>query len=289
MTEWAHYVVVSESGNRSPYEDGWGAVWLEHDILAGPDVVLPFVRSRTPGLSRDATWCEAAAVIDLREKDLLFFTTGWGPATNRLRRAYWDLLARAWPGWRVRWAYDATYPGAVGTPDAPILGVEAVAPADDRLSDRDSGLTLVTIEAGGCHLVDHIDHPAVEGPALLDHLKAAPDHVTCGITVSGGVHLDPPRRTMSWWTVGAHRVDVAALWPGWRVECWEDRVHEHVHASAGRFTPPRSDHHADLDEVAQAAREHWSTRRPPELAAPALAVMESAHRDAARHHRAPTL
>ena len=285
MSEWANYVIVPPAGEPERYEDRRGAFALELDLLPGPDVVIPLVRSRKPGYSRPEDWAEAAVLIDLRERVLLFFVSSYGVATGGLtREVYLERLAGAWPGWQVRWAYDGVhalrrYLGADPVvEDVEVYPSEVVAPGDERLGDIDPLVSLATVAGGGCYLLGVIVHLIAEGPALLDRLAGAPDHGTCALTVEAGIHVDPARRQVGWWTYGEcafRHPDLATRWPGWRVEFWADRAQEHARASAGRFTPPPIDRRRADQEITRQAREHWSSSRRAELTGPALAAMNA--------------
>ncbi|MFI6449326.1 hypothetical protein [Kitasatospora sp. NPDC050543] len=122
--------------------------------------------------------------------------------------------------------------------------------------------------------------PVAEGPALLDRLDGAHNHGTCRLSVSSGIHVDPVRRRVGWWLLGRHAeaYEMAARWPGWEVEFWQDRSDEHVRASGGRFAPPPIDRGGALDRVREGAREHWRGRRSVEAVGPALAVIDAAWR-----------
>lgn len=73
---------------------------------------------------------------------------------------------------------------------------------------------------------------------------------------------------------------MAARWPGWEVEFWQDRWDEHVRAAGGRFAPPPIDRIGALDRLREAAHEHWRKRRDAQTVGPALAVVDAAWRKA---------
>ncbi|MFD7325628.1 hypothetical protein ACFV9D_31840 [Streptomyces sp. NPDC059875] len=279
MANWATYVVVPEDGgdgSHEVYEARFGAVGLDLDLLAGPDVVVPLLRARSqvPGRWRDDGCCEAAVLIDLRRRTLLLFA--WeGPITQmRHRAAMWEVLHRAWPGWELRWTYDG--PAELATclgldPEEvryrhPSLCLElALDLGDEELVERDPLVRVVTIGADRCHLLSAVnDHPIAEGPALLDRLADAPAHGRCAVAADSGIHVDPARRRVGWWLLSAvaGAGEMASRWPGWTVEFWQDRWEEHVRVAGGRFVPPTVDRVQALAELRNEAEEHWSPRPP---------------------------
>ncbi|MEU6878762.1 hypothetical protein [Streptomyces sp. NPDC046712] len=282
MANWATYVVVPEGGavgGHEVYEARFGAVGIDLDLLAGPDVVVPLIRarSRVSGRWRDDGMCEAAALIDLRSRTLLLFA--WeGPITQmRHRSATWEVLRRAWPGWELRWTYDgpaelAAYlgldPDEVRYRRPSVYAESALDLGDEELDERDPLVRVVTIGAGRCHLLSAVnDHPIAEGPALVDRLADAPDHGVCAVAADSGIHVDPVRRRVGWWLLNAvaGAGEMAPRWPGWTVEFWEDRWEEHVRVAGGRFVPPAVVREDALAELRNEAVEHWSPRLPSDL------------------------
>ncbi len=107
---------------------------------------------------------------------------------------------------------------------------------------------LLTVRDGDALRAYRVTHlfcePLWAGPDLLDVLAAER-------TVSGwersskddqgpdlGLHFDLARRELGFWTAATYRgspADVAACWPGWRVEFWEDRHEEHTRRCGADF------------------------------------------------------
>ncbi|GGR32675.1 hypothetical protein GCM10010251_56000 [Streptomyces aurantiogriseus] len=265
---------MPEDGTHEVYEARFGAVGIDLDLLAGPDVVLPAVRarSRVEGCWRGDSQCEAAALFDLRRRILLFFASE-GPVTQfRHRAVTWERIARAWPGWELRWTYDGPAdlrrhlgldPEAVRESDRKVYPAPVLEPDDEELLERDPLVTVVTIGDDRCHLLAAInDHPVVEGPAFLDRLADAPDHGHCTVAAEAGLHIDPVRRRVGWWLLSAvaEADEMAARWPGWTVECWQDRWQQHARAAPGRFLPPRVSPEQARAELREDAVHHWSQR-----------------------------
>ncbi|MFJ6620735.1 hypothetical protein ACIQOW_24560 [Kitasatospora sp. NPDC091335] len=272
MADRANFVVVRESGEYELYLSRWGAVGLDLDLLAGPVDTLSMVQ----GLGVDDWWlddvhCQGAALLDLGRKVLLLFA--WeGPSTvMRYRAATLDLLREAWPGWDVRWAYDGpaelrTYLGldpeyvrdrVRGTCRGPLLE-----PEDEELADPEPMAAVVTVGSDHCHVVANVaDHPVREGAALLDRLSGGPDHGMCRVSADAGMHIDPLRRRVGWWVLGAvaEAYEMPERWPGWTVEFWQDCWREHVRLAPGRFRPPPVDRERARAEVRAAAGRHRSS------------------------------
>ncbi|MFE6871244.1 hypothetical protein ACFVFS_32385 [Kitasatospora sp. NPDC057692] len=271
MADRANFVVVRESGEYELYVSRFGAVGIDLDLLAGPTAALAMVRR----LHVDDWWlddvlCQGAALIDLGRRVLLLFAWEGPSAGLRHRAAALELLRQAWPGWEVRWAYDGnadlrTYlgldPEAVRDRGRGTWPGTVLAPDDEDLVHPEPTVAVVTVGSDGCHVVANTaDHPIREGAALLDRLAGAPEHGVCRVDAEAGLHVDPLRRRVGWWTLGASAEahDMPERWPGWTVDFWRDRWEEHVRVAAGRFRPPPVDRERALAEVRAAAeRGRW--------------------------------
>ncbi|MCX5303583.1 hypothetical protein OG304_09005 [Streptomyces sp. NBC_00160] len=253
------------------HRSSYGAVGLDLDLLAGPEAVLPFLR----GHVREDDWypddmVEAGVLADEARRLLLLFASEGPIASLRTRAATLELLRCAWPGWEVRWLHDGqtglrTHLGLdPGERDTDVYPGPALDRDDEELADPDPLVAVVTIGQDRCHvLADIDDHPAEEGPALLERLRDAPEHGSHRLRADAGIHVDPERRRVGWWlnTARAHAGALAGRWPGWTVEFWEDRWAEHERASGGRFAPPAPDRAAALADVRDRALERWAGPR----------------------------
>ncbi|MFD7643813.1 hypothetical protein ACFV4P_24510 [Kitasatospora sp. NPDC059795] len=254
MADRANFVIVRESGEFELYLSRFGAVGIDLDLLAGPAETLAMVE----GLRRDDWWlddgiCQGAALIDLGRRVLLLFV--WeGPTVGLRRRAVaMELLREAWAGWEVRWLYDGNAevrahlgldPEFVRDRESPVCPGPLLAPDDEDLTDPEPMAAVVTLGPEQAFVVANIaDHPIREGAALLDRLADAPEHGVCRVAAEAGVHLDPVRRHVGWWTSGAvpEAYAMPERWPGWTVEFWQDRWEEHVRHAPGRFQPQRQE------------------------------------------------
>ncbi|MFE6709688.1 hypothetical protein [Streptomyces sp. NPDC057695] len=244
MGDRANIVVVREDGTHELYRTGW-AVDIDLDLLGGPTALLALLPElRQDGWWLDDTIAQGGVLVDLGRKVLLFFA--WeGPSTGlRHRAAVYELIRAAWPGWEVRPLYDGPAelrahlgldPEYVRRHGAEPAPAPFLAPGDEELAGPDPGGVVITMGTGRCHVLsDAFDHPVREGVALLDRLADAPGHGLCRLHVGSGVHLDPERRRLGWWslpsTPQAYRVP--ELWPGWTVEFWQDDWRQHTRVSA---------------------------------------------------------
>ncbi|MYW00440.1 hypothetical protein [Streptomyces sp. SID3343] len=273
------------------------------DLLAGPGVVVPFIRS----LDRDrASWVpqerySGAALIDLRRRVLLWFARRGSVVEMRHRPAVFELLRRAWPGWDIRWSHEGvadlrTYlgpalaadlpavpqrpvrsgPGGIGEPSGAVAASEAVSgavvpsrivdPGAEQLAGPDPAVTVVTIDTDRCLVLGGREaHPIAEGPAVLPRLAGATDHGRYSGRAAAGLHIDTTRRRVGWWLLDAQAQarEMAKHWPTWTVEFWADDWQRHSQVAGARFTPPAIDLGAALDTVHARAVEHWATRGRP--------------------------
>ncbi|MEV5204471.1 hypothetical protein [Streptomyces sp. NPDC053720] len=146
MANVAHYVVVPEHGDYELYVFKWGATGLDISLLAGPDITISHFRASENawGNWRDEILCEAAALVDLRHKVLLFFAWEGPTTTFLLHPAAREWHDHAWTGWDVRWAYSGLAelheylgldPQAVSCPSQEVYPGWVLAPGDEWLSE----------------------------------------------------------------------------------------------------------------------------------------------------------
>ncbi|MGY4389391.1 hypothetical protein [Streptomyces sp. TE12347] len=213
---------------------------------------------------------EAGVLADEARRLLLLFAWEGPIASLRTRAATLELLRCAWPGWEVRRLHDGQTGLRVhlgldpGERDTDVYPGPALDRDDEEPADPDPPVAVVTIGADRCHLLADIDdHPAEEGPSLLERLRDAPEHGSHRLRADAGIHVDPERRRVGWWlnTARAHGGTLADRWPGWTVAFWEDRWAEHERASGGRFAPPAPDRAAAPADVRDQALERWAGPR----------------------------
>ncbi|WP_330271075.1 hypothetical protein OG205_28430 [Lentzea sp. NBC_00516] len=242
MGSRANYVIVDERGWELYFDNG-GAVPLLGTFADGPAEVIEFVRETNPAEHwLDDVWCEGAALIDSVDHVLLLFTWHHDGVDDRARRL--AAIRSAWPGWRIRWAYGGLEDvvAYLGIDRATVRAAERRHPVL-QLQPGDFPIIpncLVTIrQADGSvhgHMLDHLHgEPLWAGPGLLDSVavltptqgwERQPDE---DLGPELGLHFDLANREFGFWTAATFNgtVDeIAARWPGWRVEFWEDRHEE---------------------------------------------------------------
>lgn len=218
MGERANYAIVDADGLRL-YASRVGALTLLDDLARHQ------IDTSTPVTQwYDDVWCEGAVVVDQTNQTLLLFTWHHDGVEDRAQKL--AAIAKAWPGWRLRWAYE---------------GIEQIVEhvGGDRREvrtdhDRTEGSWgpcdefpeevnfLLTIDEHEHWLHHELNEPVWAGPALLD-VRVTRQR---GRHADSGLHLDTRNRTAGFWTTVAIRgslADLAARWPGWTFEFWEDR------------------------------------------------------------------
>jgi len=154
-----------------------------------------------------------------------------------------------WPGYSISWAYDAT---------AEIAAyVGASFPMRDRASQPE--LTLADDTTGLHHLVTVLgpdgmirawplwwgSSAAWHGPRLLEMLPGAGFHaLELGRIPESGVHVDVLGKALGVWLTnpdpGLFRW-LGRLWPGWRIDRWDDRYEEQFLRCGPSITAPDVD------------------------------------------------
>ncbi|MGW2399443.1 hypothetical protein ACWCYY_23065 [Kitasatospora sp. NPDC001664] len=268
MGDRANVIVVRESGEHELYYSK-SAVDIDLDLLHGPEGLLSSLsRARRDDWWLDDLMAQAGILADFHHKVLLCFVWEGPTAELRYRQVALELIRAAWPGWEFRWLYDGAtelreYLGLdpefvrrrPSDPEEPSF----MGPDDENLPDLDDWGYVVTVGTDRVHLgpADIIDHPVQYGPALLDLLAVAPTHGASRRWATSGVHLDPARRFLGWWTLGnvPRAYEVPARWPGWTAEFWQDDWQAHVRASGGLFSPAPFDPDEARAEVLERLRE----------------------------------
>jgi hypothetical protein len=259
----ANFALIDAGGMRLHYSH-WGADMVCSALAAGPNPAARFIAAqhRCDDPRRDwmdDVWAEGGAVVDRTTRRLVFYGDQL-MLELPCKRAFLALLEQMWPGWTVRWAYDgigdlAAAAGvdrsAVRAPDEE----ERLLP-EETVTDLDEEVHLLTVRTPeGCvaYPLGWYVHTAWQGPALLDRLPAGGrSRLDLREIPSGGLHVDTGARTAGVWINGSRTGLVPALgglWPGWRVEFWEDRYEEQLARCGGTVTAPGADLAAALDEV----------------------------------------
>jgi hypothetical protein len=247
MGNRANIVVVNQDGWQLRYSH-WAGCRLLDALLAGPEMATRYILAqKTSEFWTDELWADGGLVLDLVERRLLFFGEELMTTMNE-RRAMFEVLAVLWPGYSITWAYGATAE----------LAAYVDAPFPLRDSPSEPELKLVTSTDRLHHLVT-VAHDgqvrawplwwgssaAWHGTRLLDMLPTAGRRsLHLGTVPESGVHVDLPHKTLGiWFTTpvpGLLRW-LPRLWPGWRIEFWEDRFEEHLRRCGPYVTAPALD------------------------------------------------
>lgn len=254
-------VAIRQDGRWTHHGSNGLGYGIDTYLALGPGPAVALFRSdHWPVWDRDE-WqhegsAEGGALIDLDARDLLiFFPAGYGDRLVAL-----DVLARTWPGWTVRWAWNgiADITDALGL-DRRVLHREpwdgaGLLPRDDRLR------FVITVDDVAYRLGHAAVAPWAVGPALLDQLGGLPRAAEPSEIPRGGLHLDTAARTAGVWSIDpvAGLIErFAARWPGWTLEFWADRCREQELRGAVRFADPPAgrDEHARV--LAQRVARDW--------------------------------
>ncbi|KXO90715.1 hypothetical protein [Tsukamurella pseudospumae] len=242
------YVVQDESGVlRGHFSHGGAYGAAAWPASAGPDAFQAELTEPCAygvDLIHEYMHLDSGVLMDCVSKTFTWHTVWDEVGRARLEHAE---LARAFPGWNVRWAVEGAWSFAdvLGVPrsavvreqyDPQLLPLELQA-ADDMFSDC-GGCVLTVREAGETRsfpLVDYVDYAITIGADAAIGARW-PDEEFGVDDVMSGICVDVERRKVQWWTSTAaetlYRAAVT-LWPGWSFECIGDRFEVH-NSFAGR-------------------------------------------------------
>lgn len=257
----ANFVLIDRDGWRLHYSH-WAADTIASVLVAGPEATGRFIDAQRlcdPVHEwLDDAWAEGGAVLDLVDRQLVYYGDQllWNVERKQVFAA---LLARTWPGWRLRWAYDGIgdLAAAVGVDRAHVRFLAGSRLVDTAVLDEFEYVQhLLTVEsvAGLCvYPLSETDHTAWHGPTLLDLLPAGDvaDLELCR-TPTGGLHVNTVTRTIGVWIGFTEPGLLSALhelWPGWRIEFWEDRYQEQLARCGGAVRIEIPDPIETLDTV----------------------------------------
>lgn len=263
MGNRANIVLIDRDGWQLRYSH-WAGWRMLDALIGGPAMAERYVRAQQDGeFWTDELWADGGLVLDLVERRLLFFGEDLMSTMNE-RRAMFEVLPHLWPGYSISWAYDAT------------AEIAAYVHHDLALRDKPSRPQLILAEDTTHlhHLVTVVGADGVfrawplwwgssaawHGPQLLGKLPGAGQTaVKLGVLPESGIHVDVPDKTLGVWLTnpvpGLFRW-LPQLWPGWRIERWDDRYEEHLFRCGPSITAP------ELDIVSGvAAAESWLHER----------------------------
>ncbi|CAM3128223.1 hypothetical protein [Tsukamurella hominis] len=236
------YVVQDEDGQlRSHVSRGGAYGAAAWPASVGPEEFqadLANPRWDGVGLIREYMHLDSGVLMDCVTKTFAWHTLWDEVGRARLEHAE---LARAFPGWNLRWAVEGAWSFAdvLGISrsavvqeqyDPQLLALE-LQTADDAFSD-DGACILTVREAGETRsfpLVDYVDHAITIGADAALAARWTDDEFGVDEVMSG-VCVDVERRTVQWWTsTAAEKLYRAAvtLWPGWSFECMGDDFEVH--------------------------------------------------------------
>ncbi|MGI5241943.1 hypothetical protein [Dactylosporangium sp. CA-139066] len=273
MGHRANYVVI-ERGETSIGWSRWGGQRIVADLLGGPEAAAEALRPSEPpppntvealqwrGVVRDDelmsdVYCEGAAVIDHDRRVLLAFERpdDYGTFVDGLAG-----LVEAWPGWRVRWAFDgildvAEYLGLDAGPlrrevpdPAKLPDVSALFRGPGRLADwpddPEEGALSIRRPDGSLELyLAGYDPTAIAYTTAEQVASLGPGFAGLERTQlpRWGVHLDPAARAAALWCIdrleGALR-DRSVHWPGWTWTLWGGDIRRQLDACGGALRVP---------------------------------------------------
>lgn len=244
MGQRANLVIV-RNGDWRLFYDHWCANRLDVELFWGPELASSFIEQREPLADRDGwldeVWCEGGAILDWDARVLTWFGGEDITCDVPLRRVFFELMQRQWPGWQLRWATGAIVE----------LGAYLHLPAEKFLVNRgdqsgefkvlteypEDNDTLLTVRRSGRTAVARIygDEDALAaGSAQLPTLLGVATEaslVWTGNMPIGGLHIDVDARSLHYWRANptcAMGERVASAWPGWRAESLGDRFEAHL-------------------------------------------------------------
>ncbi|HEU0031779.1 MAG TPA: hypothetical protein VFQ53_14175 [Kofleriaceae bacterium] len=259
MGQRANYVVVDERGVVELKYSHWAANTVDRDLFWGPAHALAFI-----GAQRDADgwldeiWCEGGALVDIPERTLLWFGGEDVRFQVMRHRLYMALLARTWPGWTVRHAFeglgdlvdylgqprDLVRSGREDTPWSPdtwredgtrLQGVFTLRRRDGRVTAHRASIPA--------HELLHYPAEVLARFTGVPHLALALDEPT------SGAHLDEAARRIDLWSPDYEQDLPARVWPGWQLLHHGARFEEHVARAAGALTLTPISQAAVLEDI----------------------------------------
>ncbi|MGW4248178.1 hypothetical protein [Nocardia sp. NPDC004722] len=258
----ANFVLIDGDGPRLHYSH-WAADTIASVLIAGPDPACRFIDAQRlcdPATDwLDDVWCEGGAVVDLTKRELVYFGDQllWEVPEKLV---FSLLLARTWPGWRLRWAYDGIgdLAAAAGVDRSLVrkLNPERRWLPDTVTEDLEDA-HLLTVTAGGVTTAYPLDsslpHFAWLGPVLLERL---PTGGTTRLVLDGapsaGLHVDVDAHRIGVWigfTAPGLLPALIDLWPGWHIDFWFDRYTEQLARCGDAVEVPFRHPAETLDEV----------------------------------------
>lgn len=248
MGNRANIVLVDHDGWQLRYSH-WAGCRMLDALIAGPELAERYIRALERGdFWTDELWADGGLVLDLVERKLVFFGEELMRSMNE-RRAMFEVLAVMWPGYSISWAYDGTAEIAAYVGE-PLPLCDKPSGPNLRLAEDTSRLHHLVTVRGSDKVVRAWplwwgSSAAWHGPNLVDRLpRPGFDALTLATVPESGVHVDVPAKILGVWLTspdpGLFR-SLAKLWPGWRIERWDDRYEEQFARCGPSITAPELD------------------------------------------------
>ena len=242
---------------------------LPRDLFWGPKHAEAFIRIQRPVDESgwlDDVWAEGGALLDLGRKHLLFFGGEDLLYHVPLRRTYFELLAKVWHRWTIRWAYEgiADLADYVGYPREKVLSKGEQDFTDGLLTppvekDWTDLVASARLEDGNLRLYPLAGDVASYlscGPKLADNIRTTEglrrlrlDEWTTEFP-TGGFHVDLSGQRLEFWSARAEPDipnRVATAWPGWKTLWLRDAFERQLERAEGSLRFPLLDRAALLD------------------------------------------
>jgi hypothetical protein len=285
MTAVAKFALIRD-GKKLVLHHNVGAYDALYLSLAGPDLTIRYLdayhRAYGPAAESDLDpggWChnaEGGVLVDCNQRVLLVFTVY---ASLTERAAYAAATARAWPEWRVEWAYDgiAELMHHAGDGELIDLGDRVVDPDDLDLGHHRYGVrqqkvacvNLVTVTDAEGRTAAHSvtdPHPWWVGEALVAALGEESLVDSCPTMPEAGLHLDLRTHEAWLWTCCSRLFGIrerwSDLWPEWDLHFCGDRYAEQLDRCADVVDPPRPKATEGFDSLRKGFEIHWRTYVP---------------------------
>ncbi|WP_445170354.1 hypothetical protein ACTXG7_14145 [Mycolicibacterium sp. Dal123E01] len=242
----------------------WAGCRLLDALIAGPAMAKSYILAQQDGeFWTDELWADGGLVLDLVERRLVFFGEEIMTTMNE-RRAIFEVLAILWPGYSISWAYDATAEIAAYVHHDLLVRDEPSQPELILAEDTSRLHHLVTVVGDdGAFRAWPLwwgSSGAWRGPQLVDMLPGVGRSTLSLHTIpESGIHVDVPDMTLGVWLTnpipGLFRW-LPQLWPGWHIDCWDDRYEEHLFRCGPAITALELDIISGVDVA-----ESWLRRR----------------------------
>jgi hypothetical protein len=243
MGQRANYIIIDDHGFVLKYSH-WGANAIDGDMFWGPAHALAFINAqRDTDEWLDDIWCEGGALVDLPKRTMLWFG-GEDIVHDVMRhRLYMALLARTWPGWSVRCAFEGLCDVVdhLGLARDPVRSGRERKPRTKWVETGRWNWGVYTLRRTDGRITAHVS------PVRVDELFHFPADVlasfvgapSCELPLegdlrpAGGAHIDETERRIDLWSP-EYAPDLSTrVWPGWRLEHHGGRFEDQLERAGG--------------------------------------------------------